>query len=53
LIVPKGAVVVPGSRSIKGQAFSEEHGLSVQTPLIIKYRDDKTDTATKLEALLR
>lgn len=53
LIVPKGAVVVPGSRAIKGHAFSEEHGLSVQTPLIIKYRDDKTDTATKLEALLR
>lgn len=53
LVVPKGAVVVPGSRAVKGHAFSEEHGLAVQTPLIIKYRDDKTDTATKLEALLR
>jgi 2,3,4,5-tetrahydropyridine-2-carboxylate N-succinyltransferase len=53
LVIPEGAVVIPGSRAIKGHDFAEEHGLAVQTPLIVKYRDDKTDAATKLEALLR
>jgi len=41
LIVPKGAVVVPGSRPASG-AFAKENGLNIHTPLIIKYRDAKT-----------
>ncbi|MBC8042145.1 MAG: 2,3,4,5-tetrahydropyridine-2,6-dicarboxylate N-succinyltransferase [Rhizobacter sp.] len=52
LIIPKGAVVVAGSRKVKG-SFAEEHGLSIYTPLIIKYRDSRTDKATSLEDLLR
>ncbi len=52
LIIPPGAVVVPGSRPAKGE-FAREHGLSIATPLIIKYRDDKTDAATALETALR
>ncbi len=52
LIIPKGAVVVAGARAIKN-AFAEAHGLSIYTPIIIKYRDEKTDKATTLEELLR
>src|SRR4051812_42322095 len=52
LIVPENAVVVPGSRAItKGKAA--EWGLSVYTPVIVKYRDDKTDASVELEDLLR
>jgi len=52
LIIPEGAVVVPGSRAIqKGKA--QEWGLSVYTPVIVKYRDEKTDLSTALEDLLR
>ena len=52
LIIPEGAVVVPGSRTIqKGKA--QEWGLSVYTPIIVKYRDEKTDLSTALEDLLR
>jgi 2,3,4,5-tetrahydropyridine-2-carboxylate N-succinyltransferase len=50
--VPYGAVVVPGTRPMKG-AFAEQHGLSVAAPLIVKYRDEKTDSATALEEALR
>ena len=50
--VPYGAVVVPGARPMKG-AFAEQHGLSVAAPLIVKYRDEKTDSATALEEALR
>ncbi|HEY0372333.1 MAG TPA: 2,3,4,5-tetrahydropyridine-2,6-dicarboxylate N-succinyltransferase [Thermoanaerobaculia bacterium] len=50
--VPYGAVVVPGSRPMKG-AFAEQHGLSIAAPLIVKYRDEKTDSATALEEALR
>jgi 2,3,4,5-tetrahydropyridine-2-carboxylate N-succinyltransferase len=50
--VPYGAVVVPGSRPMKG-AFAEQHALSVTTPVIVKYRDEKTDLATTLEEALR
>jgi 2,3,4,5-tetrahydropyridine-2,6-dicarboxylate N-succinyltransferase len=46
------AVVVAGSRPIKNK-FAEQHGLSIYTPLIIKYRDEKTDKAVSLEDLLR
>ena len=52
LIIPAGAVVVPGSRAIthgKGQ----EWGLSLATPVIVKYRDEKTELSLALEDLLR
>jgi len=52
LIIPEGAVVVPGSRAInKGNA--KDLGLSVYTPIIVKYRDEKTDLSATLEDLLR
>jgi 2,3,4,5-tetrahydropyridine-2-carboxylate N-succinyltransferase len=50
--VPAGAVVVPGSRPASG-AFANQHGLQVAAPMIVKYRDDKTDAATALEGALR
>src|SRR5262245_49916816 len=52
LEVPEGAVVVPGSRAINfgdGQFW----GLSIYTPVIIKYRDEKTEASVKLEEYLR
>jgi 2,3,4,5-tetrahydropyridine-2,6-dicarboxylate N-succinyltransferase len=52
LIIPADAVVVPGARRVHG-AFAETEGISLQTPVIVKYRDDKTDLATTLEAWLR
>jgi len=52
LEVPEGAVVVPGARSVGGE-FGEEHGLSLYAPMIVKYRDAKTDAATVLEETLR
>src|SRR5437016_1242857 len=52
LEIPYGAVVVPGARPLKG-AFADQHGLSMQTPVIVKYRDDRTDSATALEEALR
>ena len=52
LMIPVGAVVVPGARAItKGRG--KELGLSLYTPVIIKYRDEKTDHAVRLEELLR
>ena len=52
LVVPEGAVVVPGSRAVSvGQGA--EWGLSLATPVIVKYRDDRTDTRTGLEAWIR
>jgi 2,3,4,5-tetrahydropyridine-2-carboxylate N-succinyltransferase len=52
LIIPEGAVVVPGSRAVsKGKG--KEWGLSLYTPVIVKYRDDKTDARVQLEDLLR
>ncbi len=56
LIVPENAVVVPGSRAIvKGKAHpkTEAWGLSLYAPVIVKYRDEKTDLSTALEDLLR
>lgn len=54
LIVPEGAVIVAGSRSLAGRTpFADEHGLSLYAPVIIKYRDDKTDARTALEGALR
>ena len=52
LIIPSGAVVVPGSRAITSSP-GKDLGLSVYTPIIVKYRDEKTDLSTTLEDLLR
>jgi 2,3,4,5-tetrahydropyridine-2-carboxylate N-succinyltransferase len=52
LEIPEGAVVVPGARAVRG-TWAGAEGLSVQTPLIVKYRDEKTDLATALEQWLR
>ena len=52
LEIPFGAVVIPGARPMKG-AFAEQHALHVATPMIVKYRDEKTDSATALEEALR
>jgi 2,3,4,5-tetrahydropyridine-2-carboxylate N-succinyltransferase len=52
LRIPEGAVVVPGSRRVS-DPFAEKHGLSLYTPVIVKYRDDKTDAAAALEEALR
>ena len=52
LEIPSGAVVVPGARGVKGD-WAGEQRLSLQTPVIVKYRDEQTDLATTLEAWLR
>jgi 2,3,4,5-tetrahydropyridine-2-carboxylate N-succinyltransferase len=52
LIIPSGAVVVAGSRAIQ-TGPGKDLGLSVYTPIIVKYRDEKTDLSTALEDLLR
>jgi 2,3,4,5-tetrahydropyridine-2-carboxylate N-succinyltransferase len=52
LIVPEGAVVVPGTRPVTS-GRGREWGLSVATPVIVKYRDDKTDARTALEEWIR
>jgi len=52
LEIPAGAVVVPGARAVAGPAAAR-WGLSLYTPVIIKYRDEKTDAATLLEEGLR
>ncbi len=52
LVVPEGAVVVPGARAVTvGQGAS--WGLSLATPVIVKYRDARTDTRTELERWIR
>lgn len=52
LEIPAGAVVVPGSRAISS-GRGPELGLSVYTPIIVKYRDKKTDASVRLEDFLR
>ena len=52
LEIPAGAVVVPGARAIR-EGKGREWGLSLQTPVIVKYRDAKTDRSASLEDLLR
>jgi 2,3,4,5-tetrahydropyridine-2,6-dicarboxylate N-succinyltransferase len=52
LVIPEGAVVVPGARSVTG-GKGGEWGLSLATPVIVKYRDSRTDTRTELEAWIR
>lgn len=56
LIIPEGAVVVPGARTInkdKGHEKAREWGLSLYAPVIVKYRDEKTELSATLEDLLR
>jgi 2,3,4,5-tetrahydropyridine-2,6-dicarboxylate N-succinyltransferase len=52
LIIPEGAVVVPGTR-IASSPFALKHQISIYAPIIIKYRDKNTDAATILEESLR
>ncbi|HEY4612544.1 MAG TPA: 2,3,4,5-tetrahydropyridine-2,6-dicarboxylate N-succinyltransferase [Bacteroidota bacterium] len=52
LVIPEGAVVVQGSRHIDAP-FAKQHHIALYTPVIIKYRDEKTDAATALEESLR
>lgn len=52
LEIPAGAVVVPGARAIPRGWGAEQH-LSLQTPIIVKYRDEKTSAAVALESWLR
>lgn len=52
LRIPENAVVVPGSRAVS-RGHAAEWGLSLYAPVIVKYRDEKTDLATTLEDLLR
>ena len=52
LEIPPGAVVVPGARAVNTEK-GREWNLSLYAPVIVKYRDEKTDAATQLEDLLR
>jgi len=52
LVVPARAVVVPGARRVT-VGHGQQWGLSLATPVIVKYRDDRTDTRTELEAWIR
>lgn len=52
LVIPEDAVVIAGNRHIE-QPFAKAHKLSIYAPIIIKYRDEKTDAATALEESLR
>ena len=52
LVIPEGAVVVPGARAVT-VGIGRDWGLSLATPVIVKYRDAKTDTRTELERWIR
>jgi 2,3,4,5-tetrahydropyridine-2-carboxylate N-succinyltransferase len=52
LTIPSGAVLVPGTRPAVG-SFASGHNVSLYTPVIVKYRDEKTDASTMLESALR
>jgi 2,3,4,5-tetrahydropyridine-2-carboxylate N-succinyltransferase len=52
LCIPPGAVVVPGSRPLKGE-WARREQLSLTTPIIMKYKDEKTSASTALEESLR
>ena len=52
LEIPPGAVVVPGTRPVRSGP-GQRAGIGLYAPVIVKYRDDKTDTAVRLEELLR
>jgi 2,3,4,5-tetrahydropyridine-2-carboxylate N-succinyltransferase len=52
LEVPESAVVVPGARAVRN-GWGASQQLALQTPVIVKYRDERTDVATALESWLR
>ena len=52
LVIPEDAVVVAGSRAVS-RGKGKEWGISLYTPVIVKYRDSKTDAKIQLEDLLR
>ena len=52
LVIPEGAVVVPGARAVTVGA-GRDWGLSLATPIIVKYRDERTDARTELERWIR
>jgi 2,3,4,5-tetrahydropyridine-2-carboxylate N-succinyltransferase len=52
LVVPEGAVVVPGTRPVESE-HGRRWGLAVATPVIVKYRDEKTSARTALEEWIR
>ncbi len=52
LVIPEGAVLVPGSRAVT-IGPGRDWGISIYTPVIVKYRDDKTGARVQLEDLLR
>jgi 2,3,4,5-tetrahydropyridine-2-carboxylate N-succinyltransferase len=52
LVIPEGAVLVPGSRPASS-SWAKERGLQVSTPLLVKYRDEKTEARSALEMALR
>ncbi|MDE3161350.1 MAG: 2,3,4,5-tetrahydropyridine-2,6-dicarboxylate N-succinyltransferase [Acidobacteriota bacterium] len=52
LVIPEEAVIVAGSRAVT-QGPGKDWGISVYTPVIVKYRDSQTDTKIQLEDLLR
>jgi 2,3,4,5-tetrahydropyridine-2-carboxylate N-succinyltransferase len=52
LVIPEGAVVVPGARAVTA-GKGPDWGLSLATPVIVKYRDSRTDIRTELEAWIR
>jgi 2,3,4,5-tetrahydropyridine-2-carboxylate N-succinyltransferase len=52
LVIPEGAVVAPGARAVAA-GRGPEWGLSLATPVIVKYRDSRTDTRTGLEKWIR
>ncbi len=52
LVIPEGAVVVAGSRAVTN-GHGKDWGISIYTPVIVKYRDEKTGARIQLEDLLR
>ncbi|MGA2513783.1 MAG: 2,3,4,5-tetrahydropyridine-2,6-dicarboxylate N-succinyltransferase [Candidatus Limnocylindrales bacterium] len=52
LVVPAGAVVAPGGRRVQGE-FAAAHGLVLSAPIVVKYRDERTDARVALEEALR
>ena len=52
LVIPAGAVVIAGSRAVTN-GHGKDWGISIYTPVIVKYRDEKTGTRSQLEDLLR
>lgn len=52
LVVPAGAVVAPGVRSVTGQ-FAAQNGLALSAAIVVKYRDERTDARVALEEALR